>query len=99
MAETNRILFMGRDWESMDIVTRILEAVGCTVTGTDSDAVAIDLAGSSDYTALVIDYEVPQSDSRYVIREARKAKPSLAVITVRSPESVLTQLQQAGVRI
>ena len=97
MAESNRILFMGREWDSMDTVTRILEGVGCTVTGTVSDAVAIDLAGSSDYAALIIDDEVPQSDGRYVIREARKKKPSLAVITVRSPESVLTQLKQAGV--
>ena len=99
MAESNRILFMGREWDSMDTVTRILEAVGCTVTGTVSDAVAIDLAVSSDYAALIIDEEVPQADGRYVIREARKMKPSLAVITVRSPESVLTQLQQAGVRL
>ena len=51
MVESNRILFMGREWDSMDTVTRILEAVGCTVTGTVSDAVAIDLAGSSDYAA------------------------------------------------
>ena len=48
MAESNRILFMGREWASMDTVTRILEAVGCTVTGTVSDAVAIDLAGRSE---------------------------------------------------
>ena len=99
MAESNRILFMGREWATMDTVTRILEAVGCTVTGTVSDAVAIDLAGSSDYAALIIDDEVPQADSRYVIREARKMKPSLAVIKVSSPESVLTQLQQAGVKL
>jgi DNA-binding response OmpR family regulator len=99
MAESNRILFMGREWASMDTVTRILEAVGCTVTSTVSDAVAIDLAGSSDYAALIIDDEVPQADSRYVIREARKMKHSLAVIKVSSPESVLTQLQQAGVRL
>lgn len=97
MVESNRILFMGREWDSMNTVTRILEGVGCTVTGTVSDAVAIDLAGSSDYAALIIDDEVPQSDGRYVIREARKMKPSLAVVTVRSPESVLTQLKQAGV--
>ena len=99
MDETNRILFMGREWGSMDTVTRILEGVGCTVTGTVSDAVAIDLAGSSDYAALVIDDEVPQADGRYVIREARKKKPSLAVVVVRSPESVLTQLKQAGVNL
>ena len=74
MAETNRILFMGRDWKSMDIVTRILEGVGCTVTGTVSDAVAIDLAGSSDYAALIIDDEVSQSDARYVAREATMSR-------------------------
>ena len=99
MTESNRILFMGREWETMDTVTRILEGMGCTVTGTVSDAVAIDLAISSDYAALLISDEVPQSDGRYVIREARKKKPSLAVVTVRSPESVLTQLKQAGLSL
>ena len=99
MIKTNRILVVARHRDTLDSVTRILEGVGCTVTGTLSDEVAIDLAGASDYDALLIGDDVPQSDGRYVISEARNRTPSIAVIKYHSPRSVLTQLKQAGIRI
>ena len=99
MIVQNRILVVGRQQERVDRVTRLLESVGCIVTGTLTDAVAIDLAGSSDYDALLIEEEVPQSDGRYITREARSKKPSLPVIVVHGPESVLTQLKQAGITV
>ena len=83
----------------MDQVTRLLEGVGCIVTGTLSDAVAIDLAGSSDYDALLIAEEVSQSDSRYIATKARDNKPSMPVILAHGPKSVLTQLRQAGINL
>ena len=83
----------------MDKIARLLEGVGCIVTGTLSDAVGIDLAGSSDYDALLIAEEVPQSDSRYVTTRARDNKPSMPVIVVHDPKSVLTQLRQAGINL
>ncbi len=99
MIEQNRILLVGRQRDYLDSVSRLLESVGFLVTGTLSDAVAIDLVGSSDYGALLIGDEVPQSDGRYITREARNRKPSLPVIVVYAPESVLTQLKQAGIRV
>ena len=99
MDEHHRILVVGRQQKSMDKVTRLLESVGCIVTGTLSDAVAIDLAGSSDYDALLIAEEVPQSDSRYVTTKARDNKPAMPVIVVHGSKSVLTQLKQAGLNL
>ena len=99
MNERNRILIVGREQEYTDDIIGILEGVGCIVTGTLSDGVAIDLVGSSDYEVLLIGDEVSQSDGRYVATEARRKKPSIIVVMVQSPESVLTQLRQAGVRI
>ena len=99
MNERNRILIVGREQEYTDEIIGILEGVGCIVTGTLSDGVAIDLVGSSDYEVLLIGDEVSQSDGRYVATEARRKKPSITVVMVQSPESVLTQLRQAGVRI
>ena len=99
MADSNRILVVSRYRDTVDDVTRILEAVGCIVTGTSSDEVAVDLAGSSDYDALLIGDDVPQADGRYLAQEARNRTPSIAVITYRALESVLTQLQQAGIKI
>ena len=99
MADSNRILIVSRYSDTVDDVTRILEAVGCIVTGTSSDEVAVDLAGSSDYDALIIGDDVPDTVGRYLTHQARTRTPSIAVITCRAPESVLTQLQQAGIKI
>ena len=99
MNDKNRILIVGRQQGSIDTITRLLEGVGCIVTGTTSDGVAIDLARSSDYDALLIEGEVSHSDGRYVATEARSRKPSLPVIIVQNPESVMTQLRGAGVKL
>ena len=89
----------GRRQESVDRVVRILEGVGFTVTSTLNDSVAIDLAGASNYDALLIGEDVAQSDLRYVRAEARKKTSSIRVVIVHSPESVLTQVKQAGINI
>ena len=99
MKERTRILIVGREQEYTDRLIGILESVGCIVTGTLSDGVAIDLAGSADYEVLLIADEVSHSDGRYVATESRKRNPSMTVVMVRSPESILTQLRQAGVRL
>ena len=99
MNERNRILIVGREQEYTDEIIGILESVGCIVTGTLNDGVAIDLVGSSGYEVLLIGDEVSQSDGRYVATEARRKRPSIIVVMVQGPESVLTQLRQAGVRL
>lgn len=99
MAENNRILILGRHQDVIEQVTRILETVGCTVASTLNDEVAIDLAGSSGYDALIIESEVSENDSRYVTRKARALNSTIAVIVVRAPESALTQLRQAGISL
>ena len=99
MTENNRILILGRQQEIVEEVTRILETVGCTVASTLNDEVAIDLAGSSGYDALIIEGDVPEMDSRYVTRKARSVNSTIAVIVVRAPESALTQLRLAGISL
>lgn len=99
MNENNRILIVGGERRLLDRVTRILEMAGYIVTGTLDGGVAIDLAGSSDYGALLIGGEVSESDRRYVTSEARNKSPSMAVLIVHSAQSVLTQLRQAGITI
>ena len=81
----------------MDLAIPLLEKAGFIVTGTFNDGVALDLAGSSDYAALLIADDVSELDRRYVTTEARKIKPAMAVVIVQSLGSVLTQLRQAGI--
>ena len=99
MNDKKRILMFGRRQESVDRIARILEGVGFTVTSTLNDSVAIDLAGASNYDALLIGEDVAQADLRYVRAEARKKTSSIRVVIVHSPESVLTQVKQAGINI
>lgn len=99
MNQNSRILIVGRERRILDRVTRLLEMAGYIVTSTLDDGVAIDLAGSSDYDALLIGGEVSESDRRYVRSEARSKNPSMAVLIIHSAESVLTQLRQAGITI
>lgn len=99
MSDHNRILIFGREQQLSDEVTRILETAGFIVSGTLDEGVAIDLAGNSSYEVLLIGREVSQSDRRYVATKCRSASPGLTVVVVHSPQSVLTQLRQAGVSI
>ncbi len=95
MVQNKRLVMVGREPRAVDLVTRLLEGAGYIVTSTTNDGVAIDMVGSSDYAALLIGGDVPQADRRYVATEARRRNPSLTVLTINSPRSVLTQLSQA----
>lgn len=99
MDQNNRILLVGREQGTMDQLTGILEMAGFIVTATADDGVAIDLASTSSYGALLIGREVSPVDRRYVATRARKNDSSLAVLVVNSTQSVLTQLRQAGVAL
>ncbi|MDA0734961.1 MAG: hypothetical protein O2909_02950 [Chloroflexi bacterium] len=99
MAQNNRILLVGRDLAAMEQLTGILEMAGYIVTATADDGVAIDLAKSSSYGALLIGREVSPVDRRYVATQSRKNDSELAVLVVNNTQSVLTQLRQAGVSI
>ncbi len=79
----------------MDRVTRKLESDAYIVTGTLNDAIALDLAGSSDFDALVIGGDVSLSDRGYLANEVRKRQPAIPVVLVATPNSILTQLRQA----
>ncbi len=94
-----RILIVGRHQDRLDRTTAILERVGHIVTGTLDDGVAIDLVGSSQFDALLIDREVSPQDRRYVTTQSREADPDTRVVVVESPEAVLTRLRHAGLAI
>ncbi len=98
MPDDNRILLVGRRQSRMDQLTGILEMAGFIVTATSDEGVAIDLAGSSTYDALLIDNDVSQPDRRYIATQCRNRDALLRVLVVNSPRSLLTQLRQAGLR-
>jgi len=95
MNQNKRIVVVGRRLAHLDRITRLLEGAGYIVTSTTDDGVAIDMVSNSTYAALLIGGEVSQADRLHIITEARNHSASMAVLTINSPQSVLTQLSQA----
>ena len=94
MNQNKRVVVVGRRQDNLDRVTRLLEGAGYIVTSTTNDGVAIDMVSNSAYSALLVDGEVSQSDRLHIITEARNQNATMAVLTIHSPQSVLTQLSQ-----
>ncbi|MEE2880884.1 MAG: hypothetical protein VX643_02675 [Chloroflexota bacterium] len=94
-----RILMVGRNQENIDSTTKILEQVGVIVTGTSEDSIAIDLVGSSQFDALLINRDVSLPDRRYITTQARNLDVDIPIVVVESPEAVLIRLRHAGVSI
>ena len=94
MKQNRRLVVVGRRQDTIDRVTRLLEGAGYIVTSTTNDGVAIDMVSNSNYDALLIGSEVSQGDRLHIITEARNHNDSMAVLTMHSPQSVLTQLSQ-----
>jgi DNA-binding response OmpR family regulator len=86
---------VGRQQDTIDRTTRILEGSGYLVTTTLSDAMAMDMAVSSDFDAVVVSGEVPSADSGYLRREIQSKKPATVVVMAHHPDSVVVQLNQA----
>ena len=95
LQETCRLLVVACHQDVMDSLTRTLERDGYIVTGTLSDAVALDLARASSFDAVVISGGVSQSDRRHLVAEIQSKQPSTVAIVGHGTESVLIQLRQA----
>ncbi len=94
-SDLHRLLVVGREEGAMREVTRVLEGDGHIVTGTLSDVVALDLASSTDFDALLVVSGVSPSDRRHITAQVRKRQPSIPVVYVEAPTSILIQLRQA----
>ena len=89
-----RILLVSRQPEMMDKVTSILESDGYIVSGTSNDDIAVDLAASSEFDALLVGGGVSEKERAALTAEIRRYRPSIAVVRSNAPESVLTLLNQ-----
>ena len=95
MDKYRRILVVERHQDVVDRVTSLLESNAYIVTSTTNDDVALDLAGSADFDALVIGSGMPHSDMAYLREEVRRRKPGIEIVVSHGPDSVLTLLRQA----
>lgn len=92
--QQHRILLVGRSQEPVDAVTAALEAAGYSVTATLHDDIAVDLAASSEFDALLIDGMTRQERSS-LRGEVLGKQPAIKIVQAEGPESVLTLMKQA----
>jgi DNA-binding NtrC family response regulator len=90
-----RILVFADREDELDALTARLDADGHSATGTVVDDLAIDLASSSDFEALLVDQHVSPSSQLWITGEIVRRNPGILVIRANGPEAVLTQLRQA----
>ena len=90
-----RILVVGRSQNLMDQLIRLLESHAYIVTSTTNDAVALDLAGSGEFDALLLGEELSLSDQASLREEVRRNRPEIEIVIHRGAGSALTLLRQA----
>ena len=78
----------------MDTVTATLEGNGYSVTGTLHDDIAVDLAASSEFDAILM-ADMTQKELTALRGEVLNKQPKIKVVQAEGPESVLTLLKQA----
>ena len=94
MQQQRRVLVVGRSTDDMEAVTATLEGNGYSVTGTLHDDIAVDLAASSEFDAILM-ADMTQKELTALRGEVLKKQPKIKVVQAEGPESVLTLLKQA----
>lgn len=89
-----RVLVVGRRQEPVDAVTAVLESGGYSVTATLHDDIAVDLASSGEFDALLTDGMTRQERSSLRGEVLRKL-PAIKIVQAEGAESVLTLMKQA----
>ena len=89
-----RVLIVGRQQTMIDQVTSTLELEGYSVSSTLLDDVAVDLATSSDFDAVLIGSGVSELDRLKLKGDVLRVQPSTKVAQAHGPESVVTALRQ-----
>jgi DNA-binding NtrC family response regulator len=93
--EQHRVLLVGRQKDVIEKVTQKLEGDGHIVSGTLNDDIAIDLAASNEFDALLLGGGMSQKERANLRGEVLRRLPSIKVIQVYAPESVIISMKQA----
>lgn len=90
-----RVLVVALGEDRAAELTRILERNGCMVTSTTGVTAALDLAGYSDFQAVVVAEDIPLAERGYIRSQLAQTQPSAVFVSNRSSRSVMLQLSQA----
>lgn len=95
MGDYTRVLVVALNERRADELAQILERNGCMVTSTVSVTTALDLAGYSEFDAVVVAEDVPPADRSYLRTQIARLLPQAVFVSNRSARSVMLQLTQA----
>ena len=90
-----RVLVVAQGQRRLDELTEILERNSCLVTATASVTTALDIAGYSDFDALVIAEDIAPSERAYLRTQVSNRQPGAVIVSNRASRSVMIQLSQA----
>ena len=90
-----RVLVVAQSQRRADELTEILERNSYLVSTTTSVINALDMAGYSDFDALVMAEDIPPSDRSYLRTQVARNQPSAVIVSNRASRSVMIQLSQA----
>ncbi len=94
MQAQHRVLLVGRNTDRVEAVTSRLEGSGYSVSGTLYDDIAVDLAASSEFDAILM-ADMTQRERTELRGQVLKKQPKIKIVQAEGPESVLTLLKQA----
>ncbi len=95
LQKQHQVLVVGRHQDVLDAITTLLEANGYSVTSTLHDDIAIDLAASSEFDAMLLGGGMTQKEWTQLRGEVLKKLPKIKLVQAEGPESVLTLMKQA----
>ena len=95
MGDYTRVLVVALSERRADELAQILERNGCMVTSTVSVTTALDLAGYSEFEAVVVAEDVAPADRSYLRTQIVRRRPQAVFVSNRSSRSVMLQITQA----
>lgn len=95
IGDYTRVLVVAQSERRADELAQILERNGCMVTSTTSVTTALDLAGYSEFEAVVVAEDIPPADRSYLRTQIARRLPQAVFVSNRSSRSVMLQLTQA----
>lgn len=95
IGDYTRVLVVALSERRADELAQILERNGYMVTSTTGVTTALDLAGYSEFEAVVAAEDMPPADRSYLRTQIARLLPQAVVVSNRSSRSVTLQLTQA----
>ena len=88
-----RVLVVDDEKSILDVLSKFLQRMGCTVDATTRGPTAIALVQKTSYDVILLDLKMPEMDGLTVMQEIRKIDESVSVIILTAYGTVKTAVE------